>query len=127
MNETEQTNPASAREKHISMREITLQDYLEFLKVQDSVIIEDVEIKLQGNREIKSYGPPEDYVPERTTVWSFPDRGNWATHRGNYRGNWSPYIPRNLMLKYTKKGDWVLDQMMGSGTTLVEAKLLAHH
>jgi len=27
-------------------------------------------------------------------------------------------------LKYTQKGDWVLDQMMGSGTTLVEAKLL---
>jgi DNA modification methylase len=27
-------------------------------------------------------------------------------------------------LKYTEKGDWVLDQMMGSGTTLVEAKLL---
>ena len=27
-------------------------------------------------------------------------------------------------MKYTQKGDWVLDQMMGSGTTLVEAKLL---
>ena len=28
------------------------------------------------------------------------------------------------MLRYTKEGDWVLDQFMGSGTTLVEAKLL---
>jgi len=43
---------------------------------------------------------------------------------GNYRGNWAPYIPRNLILKYTQKGDWNLDQMMGGGTTLVEAKLL---
>ena len=57
-------------------------------------------------------------------MWSFPDRGSWATHSGKYRGNWSPYVPRNLILRYSKPGDWVLDQFMGSGTTLVEAKLL---
>ena len=111
-------------EKYIKMKEITHKDYLEFIKDKTSVIIEDVEIKLQKNWNIKSYAPPNDYTPERTTVWSFPDRGDWATHKGNYRGNWSPYIPRNLILKYTRKGNWVLDQMMGSGTTLVEAKLL---
>jgi len=61
---------------------------------------------------------------EPTTVWSFPDRGSWATHSGRYRGNWSPYVPRNLILRYSNPGDWVLDQFMGSGTTLVEAKLL---
>lgn len=61
---------------------------------------------------------------EETTVWSFPDRGEWATHSGKYRGNWSPYVPRNLLLKYSKEGSWVLDQFVGSGTTLVEAKLL---
>jgi DNA modification methylase len=33
-------------------------------------------------------------------------------------------VPRNLLLRYSKPGDWVLDQFMGSGTTLVEAKLL---
>jgi DNA modification methylase len=43
---------------------------------------------------------------------------------GNYRGNWSPYIPRNLIQRYTRTGDLVLDQMCGSGTTLVECKLL---
>lgn len=106
------------------MKEITHEDYLEFIKTHDRVIIEDVEIELQKNWVIKSYGPPKDFTLERTTVWSFPDRGDWATHKGDYRGNWSPYIPRNLILKYTQKGDWVLDQMMGSGTTLVEAKLL---
>ncbi|MCW3131101.1 MAG: DNA methyltransferase [Candidatus Methanospirare jalkutatii] len=111
-------------EKYIKMKEITHKDYLEFIKEKAAVIIEDVEIKLQKNWNIKFYAPPNDYTPERTTVWSFPDRGDWATHKGNYRGNWSPYIPRNLILKYTRKGDWVLDQMMGSGTTLVEAKLL---
>mgnify|MGYP002424541408 CR=1 FL=1 len=67
---------------------------------------------------------PNSFSPEQTTVWSFPDRGKWATHSGNYRGNWSPYVPRNLILRYSEPGDWILDQFLGSGTTLVEAKLL---
>lgn len=33
-------------------------------------------------------------------------------------------MPRNLILRYSNPSDWVLDQFMGSGTTLVEAKLL---
>ena len=67
---------------------------------------------------------PDSFSPEQTTIWSFPDRGKWATHSGKYRGNWSPYIPRNLILRYSNPGDWILDQFLGSGTTLVEAKLL---
>ncbi|HMB46228.1 MAG TPA: DNA methyltransferase [Candidatus Methanoperedens sp.] len=67
---------------------------------------------------------PSTFTPETTTVWSFPDRGDWATHVGNYRGNWSPYISRNLILRYTAPGELVLDQMAGSGTTFVECKLL---
>ena len=70
---------------------------------------------------------PNNFRLEPTTVWSFPDRGSWATHSGKYRGNWSPYVPRNLILRYSKPGDWILDQFMGSGTTLVEAKLLNRH
>jgi DNA modification methylase len=46
------------------------------------------------------------------------------THDSKYRGNWSPYIPRNVLLRYSVEGDWVLDQFAGGGTTLVEAKLL---
>jgi len=67
---------------------------------------------------------PENFNLETTTVWGFPDRGSWATHSGKYRGNWSPFIPRNVILRYSKKGEIVLDQFVGSGTTLVEAKLL---
>lgn len=67
---------------------------------------------------------PNHFNLEETSIWSFPERGKWATHSGNYRGNWSPYVPRNLILRYSKPGDWVLDQFLGSGTTLVEAKLL---
>lgn len=31
---------------------------------------------------------PDNFELEMTTVWSFPERGNW-----------SPYIPRNLFLE----------------------------
>lgn len=59
-----------------------------------------------------------------TTHWSFPKRGDWATHDAKWRGNWSPYMPRNIILRYSQEGDLVLDQFAGGGTTLVEAKLL---
>jgi len=75
------------------------------------------------NKKIRKL-EPKDFQLETTTVWSFKSRGNWATHNGNYRGNWSPYIPRNIILKYSKENDTVLDYFCGSGTTAVECKLL---
>jgi DNA modification methylase len=70
---------------------------------------------------------PDDFELEASSVWSFPDRGDWATHDAKYRGNWSPYIPRNVLLRYSAAGDTVLDQFAGGGTTLVEAKLLGRN
>jgi len=109
------------------MVEITYEDYLRFIEKHREVTIENVKVKLRGEWRISSFTPPNEYFLERETVWSFPDRGCWATHIGDYRGNWSPYIPRNLILKYTLRGDWVLDQMVGGGTTLVECKLLGRN
>jgi len=70
---------------------------------------------------------PYEYSPEYTTVWSFPERGNWATHNSKYRGNFAPQIARNIIEMYTNKGDSVLDPMVGAGTTLIEAKLLVRN
>ncbi len=67
---------------------------------------------------------PENFEMEMTTHWSFPKRGDWATHDAKWRGNWSPYIPRNIILRYSQENDLILDQFAGGGTTLVEAKLL---
>ena len=66
---------------------------------------------------------PENFELETNTVWAFPDRGKWATHDAKYRGNWSPYIPRNIILRYSGESDTVLDPFVGGGTTAVEAKL----
>lgn len=108
---------------YVSMKEITKIEFKRFYEIHNEVDIEHIKVKLHKKWDIKKYAPI-DYLPETTTVWSFPNRGDWATHSGNYRGNWSPFIPRNLILKYTQKGDTVLDQMVGSGTTAVECKLL---
>ena len=78
---------------------------------------------LKDTKKIKAFYP-KDFKEEQTTIWSFKQRGNWATHSGEYRGNWSPYIPRNVILKYSKPGELVLDYFCGAGTTAVEAKLL---
>lgn len=84
------------------------------------MIIKTLDYMRRGNMLLQPY----NFELEKTTVWAFPDRGNWATHVGDYRGNWTPYVPRNLIMRYSKEGDWILDQFVGSGTTLVEAKLL---
>ncbi|MFW6117956.1 MAG: DNA methyltransferase [Chloroflexota bacterium] len=78
---------------------------------------------LKKPKKVK-YWAPKDFREETTTVWSFKQRGDWTTHDGRYRGNWSPYIPRNVIVKYSKAGDVVLDYFVGGGTTAVEAKLL---
>lgn len=65
----------------------------------------------------------DEFELENNTVWSFPDRGKWATHDSKYRGNYSPYVAKNIILRYSKENDLVLDQFVGSGTTLIECKL----
>ncbi len=106
------------------MQELTQTDYLEFVKKTKKIVIEDTELEIGkpwGITELQ----PKDFELETNTVWSFPKRGNWATHYLNakYRGNWAPQVARNLILRYSKEGDAVLDAFVGSGTTLLECKL----
>ena len=70
---------------------------------------------------------PDNFELECTTVWAFPRRGNWATHKSDWRGNWSPEVVRNLILRYSSEGDILLDPMIGGGTTAIETKILNRH
>ncbi|MGC8656381.1 MAG: TRM11 family SAM-dependent methyltransferase [Thermoplasmata archaeon] len=108
----------------IKEREVTDSDYNIFIKTHKTIIIEDTKLELGNHKNIK-FLQPADFKLETTTVWSFPKRGDWATHKLNakYRGNWAPQVPRNLILRYSKEGDYVLDPFIGSGTTLIETKL----
>ena len=113
-------------QQYMPMMEVTFEDFKEYIKTHKEIRIENVVIKIGQKKNIKEY-QPKDFELERTNVWSFPDRGKWATHQGNFRGNWPPQMARNLILRYSKPGEWVLDQMCGSGTTLVECKLLGRN
>ncbi len=106
------------------MKEITKLDYDKFIANNKKIIIEDTELEIGGRYKISSL-QPIDFKLETTTVWSFPKRGKWATHYLNakYRGNWAPQVARNLILRYSKEKDIVLDAFSGSGTTLIECKI----
>lgn len=106
------------------MRLVTADECLRLLHGRRTVRIGGRDIELRGVREVALVGPPSEYVSEQNTVWSFPSRGEWATHGAEYPGNWSPYVPRNLIERFTARNHLVLDPMMGSGTTLVECRLL---
>jgi DNA modification methylase len=56
------------------------------------------------------------------SLWILERRDTSGAHLGWYWGNFIPQIPRQLMQRYTKKGDWVLDLFLGSGTTLIECR-----
>jgi len=95
------------------LHEITRTDYRQFLHSHPEVVIGETKIKLHPNWKISQFVP---FTPEITTVFRFPDRGDWATHVGNYRGNWSPYIPRNLILRYTAPGEFMLNPARGGAS-----------
>lgn len=64
---------------------------------------------------------------ETDTLWIINKRDNSGAHSGYYHGNFVPQIPHQLFSRYTKKGDWILDPFMGSGTSLIEAQRMGRN
>ena len=61
------------------------------------------------------------------SLWIMPSRDNSGAHTPEYHGNFIPQIPRQAMLRFTKRGEWILDTFAGLGTTLIEAKRLGRN
>lgn len=61
------------------------------------------------------------------SLWIIDKRDNSGAHTGDYHGNFVPQIPHQLFSRYTKKGDWILDPFMGSGTSLIEAQRMGRN
>jgi len=61
------------------------------------------------------------------SLWVLDKRDTAGAHLGWYWGNFIPQIPHQMMLRYTKRGDWVLDTSVGSGTTLIECRRLGRN
>ncbi|MDO4526687.1 MAG: class I SAM-dependent methyltransferase [Candidatus Saccharibacteria bacterium] len=58
------------------------------------------------------------------SLWIIDERDKSGKHDGFYHGNFVPQVPRQLIKKYTKKDDVVIDLFLGSGTTAFEAETL---
>ena len=56
------------------------------------------------------------------SLWMISERDKSGKHSNFYHGNFVPQIPRQFILRYTKKNDIVLDPFVGSGTTAYEAE-----
>ena len=61
------------------------------------------------------------------SLWLMDRRDGSGGHSAWYWGNFVPQIPQQLMLRYTKAGEWVLDPFAGSGTTLLESRRLGRN
>ena len=61
------------------------------------------------------------------SLWVMNKRDNSGAHNAGYWGNFIPQIPNQLLRRYTKQSDWVLDTFLGSGTTLIECKRLGRN
>lgn len=68
----------------------------------------------------------DDLIIESTTLWDFPRQNYGGKPHGNnkYNGVTPAFVIWNLLQRYTKEGDLVVDPMCGSGTTIDVAKEL---
>ncbi len=61
------------------------------------------------------------------SLWIIEKRDTSGAHNGSYWGNFIPQIPHQLFRRYVKKGEWILDTFLGSGTSLIECKRLGRN
>jgi SAM-dependent methyltransferase len=61
---------------------------------------------------------------ETDSLWLYPSRASGDGHKLDYHGNYIPQIATQLLTRYSKKDEIVLDLFLGSGTTAIEAARL---
>jgi len=61
------------------------------------------------------------------SLWVMERRDSSGSHKAWYWGNFIPQIPHQMLRRYTRPGDWVLDTFVGSGTTLIECRRLGRN
>jgi SAM-dependent methyltransferase len=67
----------------------------------------------------------DDLIVE--SLWLLGPRDKSSSHAGDYWGNFVPQIPNQVLRRFTKEGDWVVDLFSGMGTTLIECRKLGRN
>ncbi|MDH3676092.1 MAG: DNA methyltransferase [Anaerolineae bacterium] len=58
------------------------------------------------------------------SLWLYDSRASGAGHQLDYHGNYIPQIATQILTRYSKRQDIVLDLFLGSGTSAIEAMRL---
>jgi len=131
------TKPSENDGEYLNKNQLIDQEYIDKIKGARTIerakyyverIIKGItEYKTSGINDInlnrwKSYN---DVITD--SLWYFRKRDRTGAHNAKYWGNFIPQIPHQLLLRFTKENDWVLDPFMGSGTTLIESQRLSRN
>ncbi|MCW9098412.1 MAG: site-specific DNA-methyltransferase, partial [Ignavibacteriaceae bacterium] len=91
-------------------------------------LIKSLEVQKEGKINDLNLNRWKEYNDILTdSLWLFDKRDTSGVHKADYWGNFIPQIPNQLLRRYTKRGEWVLDPFLGSGTTLIECKRLGRN
>ena len=77
---------------------------------------------LLNDLDMSNWKQYEDILTD--SLWILDSRDSSGAHQADYHGNFIPQIPNQLLRRFTKANEVVLDPFIGSGTTGMEASRL---
>ncbi len=75
--------------------------------------------------DLKNWKDYPDLITD--SLWTLGARSRASVHKGDYHGNFVPQIPEQVLRRFTKAGDVVLDMFSGMATTLIECRRLGRN
>lgn len=72
--------------------------------------------------DLNNWKEYEDLYSE--SLWIIESRDSSGAHTNDYHGNFIPQIANQLIRRFTKFDDTIIDPFLGAGTSLIEAKRL---
>jgi DNA modification methylase len=110
------------------LKQVTSTKTLERTKYYINRLIKGLSVKKTGKINDLNLNRWKEYTDLITdSLWIIGKRDQSGAHKADYWGNFVPQIPNQFLRRYTKKGDWVLDPFVGSGTTLIECRRLGRN
>jgi len=83
------------------------------------------EVSFFSDIDVKQWKAYDEVITD--SLWLIGSRDKTGAHTAELHGNFIPQIPHQAMLRYTKRGEVVLDTFSGNGTTLIECKRLGRN